>query len=57
VTLLIGSDGSVVSSTGSGFDAKVDACVADVIKSILFPPPAGGGTMQVNYPFTFRPSS
>ena len=56
VTFVIGSDGKVVSSTGSGFDAKVDACVADVIKGIAFPPPNTGGVMQVNYPFVFRPS-
>ena len=29
--------------------------VAGVIKNIEFPKPKGGGGVQVNYPFTFRP--
>lgn len=37
--------------------ASVDTCVADAIKAIRFPAPDGGGTMQVRYPFVFRPSS
>ncbi len=56
VTFTIGSDGSVLSSTGTGFDPAVDTCVADVIKAIRFPAPDGGGTMRVNYPFIFRPA-
>ena len=31
-------------------------CVAGVISSIEFPKPKGGGGVQVNYPFTFRPT-
>ena len=40
---------------GSGVDPEVANCVADVIKGIEFPKPKGGGGVQVNYPFTFRP--
>jgi outer membrane biosynthesis protein TonB len=56
VTFVIGPDGKVTSSTGAGFDGKVDTCVADVIKGIAFPAPDGRGMMQVNYPFAFRPA-
>lgn len=56
VTFAIGSDGRVLSSTGTGFDPAVDTCVAGVIKAIRFPAPDGGGTMRVNYPFIFRPA-
>lgn len=55
LTFVIGPDGGVSSATGAGFDAAVDACLADVIKRIRFPAPAEGGTMRVKYPFTFRP--
>jgi len=57
VRFLIATDGRVESSEGSGFDPKVDTCVADAVKRITFPKPDAGGTMQVNYPFTFRPAS
>jgi hypothetical protein len=30
--------------------------MADVISTIEFPRPNGGGGVQVNYPFTIRPS-
>jgi pSer/pThr/pTyr-binding forkhead associated (FHA) protein len=49
-------NGNVASSTGSGVDPEVANCVADVIKGIEFPKPKGGGGVQVNYPFTFRPA-
>ena len=49
--------GSVASSVGSGVDPEVANCVANVIKGIEFPKPKGGGGVQVNYPFTFRPAS
>jgi len=57
VQFLIATDGHVETSVGSGFDPKVDTCVADAVKRIMFPKPDAGGTMQVNYPFTFRPAS
>ncbi|HTJ40824.1 MAG TPA: AgmX/PglI C-terminal domain-containing protein [Kofleriaceae bacterium] len=49
-------DGNVADATASGVDPDVASCVADVIKSIQFPKPKGGGGVQVSYPFTFRPS-
>ncbi|MBA3394456.1 MAG: AgmX/PglI C-terminal domain-containing protein, partial [Deltaproteobacteria bacterium] len=49
-------NGNVASSTGSGVDPEVANCVANVIKGIEFPKPKGGGGVQVNYPFTFRPA-
>lgn len=57
VTFAIGPDGRVTSATGAGFDGRVDACVADVIKRIPFPAPDGGATVNVSYPFTFKPAS
>jgi hypothetical protein len=52
----ISPNGNVTSSQGSGVDPEVSACVADVIHGIEFPKPKGGGGVQVNYPFTFRPA-
>ncbi len=49
-------NGNVASSSGSGVDPAVANCVADVIHNIQFPKPKGGGGVQVNYPFTFRPA-
>jgi TonB family protein len=49
-------DGKVQKATGSGLP-KVDACVAAVIQTIEFPKPTDGGSVHVNYPFTFRPGS
>jgi hypothetical protein len=49
-------NGNVASSSGSGVDPEVANCVAMVIKNIQFPKPKGGGGVQVNYPFTFRPA-
>lgn len=49
-------NGNVASSSGSGVDGNVASCVANVIKGIEFPKPKGGGGVQVNYPFTFRPA-
>jgi len=53
---LITGNGNVQSSTGNGVDGNVSSCVAAVIKGIEFPKPKGGGNVQVNYPFTFRPA-
>jgi len=49
-------NGNVATSSGSGVDPEVANCVADVIHGIEFPKPKGGGGVQVNYPFTFRPA-
>jgi FHA domain len=52
----ISPNGNVTASNGSGVDSEVANCVADVIHGIEFPKPKGGGGVQVNYPFTFRPA-
>jgi len=47
--------GTVAASSASGVDQAVADCIAGVIKAVEFPKPKGGGGVQVNYPFTFRP--
>jgi hypothetical protein len=54
VQFFISPNGAVTSSVGSGFDATVASCVADVIHGIAFPKSPTGGGAQVTYPFTFR---
>jgi hypothetical protein len=49
-------NGNVATASGTGVDPEVANCVADVIHGIEFPKPKGGGGVQVNYPFTFRPA-
>jgi hypothetical protein len=56
VQFFITPNGSVASAAGSGVDPSVSSCVAEVIKGIEFPKPKGGGGVQVNYPFSFRPA-
>jgi pSer/pThr/pTyr-binding forkhead associated (FHA) protein len=52
----IAPNGKVQSSNAKGVDGEVANCVAGVIGAIEFPKPKGGGGVQVNYPFTFRPT-
>jgi hypothetical protein len=52
----ISNTGTVVDSRASGVAAEVSTCIAAVIKAIEFPRPKGGGGVQVNYPFNFRPT-
>lgn len=54
VQFLIAANGSVQASSGSGFNSEVASCVAGVIKTINFPAPKNGGSVQVNYPFNFH---
>ncbi len=49
-------DGKVAQAAASGVSPRVASCVAGVIRNIEFPKPKGGGGVQVNYPFTMRPS-
>ncbi len=53
VAFTIGGDGRVASSKAQGLP-PVEGCVADVIRTIEFPPPEGGGSVNVSYPFSFR---
>jgi hypothetical protein len=50
----IDGDGRVSSSTATGLDSAVAACVADVIRGIEFPKPPGGAKIIVKYPYTFH---
>jgi len=52
----IAPTGKVATAAGAGVHPDVSSCVAGVIKQIEFPKPKGGGGVQVNYPFTFRPT-
>jgi len=53
----ISGTGSVISARAGGMgDGSVEGCVADIIRSIQFPKPTGGGIVNVTYPFTFRPA-
>jgi pSer/pThr/pTyr-binding forkhead associated (FHA) protein len=53
----ISGNGNVTTARAGGMgDGSVESCVADVIKSIQFPKPTGGGIVNVTYPFTFRPA-
>ncbi len=36
-------------------NAEVESCIVQKIRSFVFPKPAGGGIVIVNYPFSFRP--
>jgi hypothetical protein len=53
---MISGNGSVTASDASGVDPAVSSCVAAVIGGIKFPQPKNGGSVQVNYPFIFRPA-
>ncbi len=55
VELTISSKGKVVSSAATGVDPALARCIADVIKTLEFPKPNDGGSVQVSYPFTLRP--
>ncbi len=52
----ISPNGTVTTANASGINGDVSGCVAGVIKGIEFPKPKGGGGVQVNYPFNFRPT-
>jgi hypothetical protein len=53
---MIDATGHVAQSSASGLgDPEVEACVAKAIEAIEFPVAQGGGTVTVNYPFTFAP--
>lgn len=54
VTFFINGDGTVGTSTATGWNAGVASCVAGVVKDVSFPAPRGGGGVQVNYPFSFH---
>ena len=51
----IAPTGKVLASSASGLTPGIADCIAKIIKTAVFPTPKGGGGVQVNYPFTFRP--
>ena len=54
----IGADGAIdevsVSDNGTG-NAPLSACLVEAAKRMEFPPPEGGGDVEVTYPFIFSP--
>src|SRR5262249_8912964 len=54
----IDGNGRVIAVRAGGMgNADVENCVADIIKSIQFPKPTGGGIVNgTSYPFSFRAS-
>ena len=56
VEFTIAADGTVASVSAAGLPAPIATCVADVIRTIRFPPLTGGGTMIVRYPIVFPPA-
>lgn len=56
VTFQIGPHGRVISASARGVHANVAACVRDSILAVQFPRVPGGGVVDVQYPFTFRPA-
>ena len=47
---VIGADGKTTEVTAAGVDEGVATCMADVVKTLEFPKPKGGGVVQVSYP-------
>lgn len=58
VRFVIGADGVVSAAERHDLstlsDAPVSDCVLAVVKRLKFPPPRGGGTVSVTYPFFFE---
>jgi TonB family protein len=53
----IGPDGAVRAARIGGStlgDAEVERCITRMARRWRFPPPRGGGSVQVSYPFLFR---
>jgi hypothetical protein len=51
----IGENGSVIAVETKGFpNKKVEDCVGEIIRTMTFPKPKGGGNVVVTYPFIFR---
>jgi len=59
VKWIIGATGAVATVAIKNSTIKnpnVEQCLMAKIKNWKFPPPAGGGTVEVNYPFVFKAS-
>lgn len=57
VRFVIGPDGRVSSATATSelADPLVGECVAERVRRLAFPAPAGGGILKVSFPFLFHP--
>ncbi len=51
-----GSVAKVMVKNSTMHNANVESCIAAKIKNWKFPAPAGGGIVEVNYPFIFKSS-
>lgn len=51
---VIEPNGTVSQATAAGMGARMDTCVATVIRRLVFPAPPGGGRVVVSYPFVFN---
>lgn len=56
-TFAIGPSGKVSSASATGMDAEVSMCVAKAIEAIAFPEPEGKNSVDVTYPFLFKPAN
>lgn len=54
VEFIITGKGGVVATKSKGVSPGLATCVGDVVSTIQFPVPKGGGSVKVKYPFTFR---
>ncbi len=50
--LSVGADGRVTEASATGMDAEVARCIADVLRTVTFPPPEGGQA-TITFPFVF----
>ncbi|HEU0037087.1 MAG TPA: AgmX/PglI C-terminal domain-containing protein [Kofleriaceae bacterium] len=55
VKFTIAIEGSVSDVTATGVHPEVEACVVDKFRTFKFPRPQAG-TVEVTYPFTFKPA-
>ena len=58
-SFVIGATGKVTKAeiaTSTVKNKKMEDCILGVIKELDFPPPKGGGRVEVKYPFAFSPS-
>jgi hypothetical protein len=54
-TFTIAPTGQVTSVHVVGMGLEVDACIESIFRGMRFPAPENDGTVNVTYPFTFRP--
>lgn len=60
IAFVIGPDGKVQSASvaqSTAGNAALEQCVVARVKTWVFPKPTGGGTVQITYPFVFKPSN